>query len=83
MAKQAFVRTKPHLNQNTVEHILLYDVHNPLYNSVMYAWINLFGDSELSIRLPSILAGFGSASATVPPRNPTAAIAKQAPEPTP
>lgn len=33
------------------------DVHNPLYNSFMYAWTGVFGDSEVSVRLPSVLAG--------------------------
>lgn len=33
------------------------DVHNPLYNSLMYLWTGIFGDSEVSVRLPSLLAG--------------------------
>lgn len=34
------------------------DVHNPLYNLVMFAWIRVVGDGELAVRAPSVLAGF-------------------------
>ena len=37
---------------------MLHDVHNPLYNAVMYGWIRSFGDSEVSIRMPSMIAGY-------------------------
>lgn len=32
------------------------DFHPPLYPVFMHYWINLFGDSEFSLRLPSLLA---------------------------
>src|ERR1700759_1486721 len=54
-------RTSGWLNADNLSRILWRDVHNPLYNAFMYLWIGVFGDSELSIRLPSLLAGFASA----------------------
>lgn len=44
------------LRPDNARNILLHDVHNPLYNAFMYLWIRLFGDSELAIRTPSLLA---------------------------
>lgn len=58
-----YCRTTLHLNAESVGRILRHDVHNPLYNAFMYAWTALFGDSELSIRLPSLLAAFASVAA--------------------
>lgn len=49
-------RTSVVLNRANLQEVLLNDVHNPLYNAFMYGWISLFGDSEISIRLPSLLA---------------------------
>src|SRR6478609_6680555 len=54
-------RTAGWLNADNVNAILWRDVHNPLYNALMYAWINAFGDSEISIRVPSLLMGLVSA----------------------
>jgi hypothetical protein len=51
-------RTFMVLRPQRLTEILLHDVHNPLYNALMYSWIRVFGDSELSIRAPSILAGY-------------------------
>jgi mannosyltransferase len=53
-------RTGAVLNAANLRQILLHDVHNPAYNALMYLWISLFGDSELSIRAPSLIAGLGS-----------------------
>ena len=39
---------------------LLRDIHPPLYSIFMFSWIRLFGDSELSIRLPSLVFGLVS-----------------------
>jgi len=33
------------------------DRHPPFYQAFMFAWIRLFGDSELSVRMPSFLCG--------------------------
>jgi hypothetical protein len=38
-------------------HQVLYDAHPPTYVGFMYVWIRLFGDSELSVRMPSLLGG--------------------------
>ena len=38
-------------------HQLLYDVHPPAYVGSMYLWIKLFGDSEIAIRMPALIAG--------------------------
>ena len=36
------------------------DIHPPSYYFFLYGWNNLFGDSELSIRLPPLLCGLAS-----------------------
>jgi uncharacterized membrane protein len=41
-----------------IKDLLLHDVHNPLYNALMYVWIRVFGDSEVCIRIPSLMAGY-------------------------
>jgi hypothetical protein len=51
-------RTFVVLREDGIKDLLLHDVHNPLYNACMYGWIRVFGDSEVSIRLPSLLAGY-------------------------
>jgi hypothetical protein len=52
-----FWRTKLYLNEQTLHARLFRDVHNPLYNACMYLWINVFGDGEVSIRIPSLALG--------------------------
>ncbi|MFO0856035.1 MAG: glycosyltransferase family 39 protein [Phycisphaerales bacterium] len=52
-------RTFVVLNPASIRDLLLHDVHNPLYNAFMYGWIRVFGDSEPSIRVPTLLAGAG------------------------
>ena len=54
-------RTTSRLNADLAFATLFRDVHNFLYNAFMYGWIRLFGQSEVSIRLPSMLAGVGAA----------------------
>lgn len=54
-AFRTFVVMKP----DVIRSLLLHDVHNPLYNAFMYGWIHVFGDSEVSIRVPTLLAGTG------------------------
>jgi hypothetical protein len=51
-------RTFVVLRPDGIKNLLLHDVHNPFYNALMYAWIRLFGDSEVSIRTPSLIAGY-------------------------
>ncbi len=36
------------------------DVHPPLYASLLWAWIRVAGDSEVAVRLPSLLCGLAS-----------------------
>ena len=50
-------RTFVVMQPGSIGHLLWHDVHNPLYNALMYGWIRVFGDSEVSIRTPSMLAG--------------------------
>lgn len=52
-----FWRTKLYLNEKTLHDRLFRDVHNPLYNACMYVWISVFGDGEVSIRIPSLALG--------------------------
>jgi uncharacterized membrane protein len=54
-------RTQLMLQKKSLSKLLFHDVHNFLYNVMMYLWINVFGDSELSIRIPSLLLGYASA----------------------
>ena len=42
------------LSGESARHLILRDVHNPLYNLMMYAWIRVIGDSEVAIRIPSL-----------------------------
>lgn len=51
-------RTSARLNPNHAFDALIRDVHNPLYNGFMYLWIRVAGESEWSLRLPSLLAGY-------------------------
>lgn len=39
---------------------VLGDVHPPVYSLLMFGWISLFGDSEISIRLPPLILGIAS-----------------------
>jgi Dolichyl-phosphate-mannose-protein mannosyltransferase len=36
------------------------DVHPPLYSTLMFVWIRVFGDSEVSIRIPPLIFGLAS-----------------------
>ena len=38
-------------------YLALYDSHPPFYQILMFLWIRLFGDSELSIRIPPLIFG--------------------------
>lgn len=40
--------------------VLWKDVHPPAYSLTLMAWTDLFGDSEIAVRLPSFLCGLGS-----------------------
>lgn len=40
--------------------LILDDWHPPFYQIFMFVWIRLFGDSELSVRMPSLLPGMSS-----------------------
>jgi len=58
-----YCRTKAHLNAESLWRILGHDVHNPLYNAFMFGWTTVLGDSEVSIRVPSLVAGMSSLAA--------------------
>ena len=36
------------------------DFNPPLFHVVLYFWVKLFGDSEIALRLPSVLSGLGT-----------------------
>ncbi|MBP1686800.1 MAG: rane protein-like protein [Deltaproteobacteria bacterium] len=40
--------------------VLTQDLHPPLYASILWLWIHVFGDSEVAVRLPSLLCGVAS-----------------------
>ncbi|MBN1831454.1 MAG: glycosyltransferase [Deltaproteobacteria bacterium] len=52
--------TSSFLNARTISHILFNDVHPPLYPLIIFGWINVFGDSEMAVRTPSLLFGLCS-----------------------
>jgi len=39
---------------------MVYETHPPLYQSILYYWIRLFGDSDYIVRVPSIIFGVSS-----------------------
>ncbi|MGI9321744.1 MAG: glycosyltransferase family 39 protein, partial [Thiogranum sp.] len=43
-----------------LDQVLWKDVHPPAYTLTLLAWTDLFGDSELSVRMPSLLCGLAS-----------------------
>lgn len=49
--------------QNSLSHIFLEirgDFHPPLYYFLMNFWVRIFGSSEVSLRMPSVLFGVGT-----------------------
>jgi len=53
--------TKAAFEQPDILYFLLWqDVHPPFYTMVLVAWTSIFGDSEIAVRLPSLLCGLGS-----------------------
>jgi 4-amino-4-deoxy-L-arabinose transferase-like glycosyltransferase len=55
-----YCRTDAVLRSGRLWELLLHDVHNPMYNAFMWAWTGVFGDSDVSIRVPSLVAGYAS-----------------------
>jgi len=52
--------TAPALNGESLRWVLTQDVHPPLYASILWLWIHVFGDTEVAVRLPSVLCGITS-----------------------
>jgi len=52
------------LNAENIKAVLFNDVHPPLYPLLMRGWIEIFGDSELSIRIPPLIFGMISLGVT-------------------
>ncbi len=48
------------LEGDSLGRVLFHDVHPPLYPALMKGWIELFGDREVPVRLPSLLFGLAS-----------------------
>ncbi|MBM3790570.1 MAG: phospholipid carrier-dependent glycosyltransferase, partial [Acidobacteria bacterium] len=54
------VYTSAFLQSESLSKILFRDVHPPLYPLILRAVIDVFGDGEVAVRLPSLLFGIGS-----------------------
>src|SRR5262249_28752567 len=48
-----------------LRYTLFHDIHPPLYQLILWGWISILGDSEVSVRLPAFLCGLGSIAVTV------------------
>jgi 4-amino-4-deoxy-L-arabinose transferase-like glycosyltransferase len=48
------------LSGESARWVLTQDLHPPLYASILWLWIHVFGDSEVAVRLPSVLCGVTS-----------------------
>jgi dolichyl-phosphate-mannose-protein mannosyltransferase len=47
-------------NLRSLAFTVLYDVHPPFYSILMFLWIKVFGDSELSVRILPLMFGLAS-----------------------
>ncbi|MGE0126714.1 MAG: glycosyltransferase family 39 protein [Blastocatellales bacterium] len=47
-------------NLKALQNVILEDLHPPFYQVFMFGWTQLFGDSELSVRMPPLLFGLAS-----------------------
>ena len=54
------VYTSVGLGPGSLDRVLFRDVHPPLYALIMLGWTRLFGDSEIAVRVPSLLFGMAS-----------------------
>ncbi len=43
-----------------IQNLIIHDSHPPGYQTFLYWWMQLFGSSDIAIRLPSALAGIGA-----------------------
>jgi uncharacterized membrane protein len=48
------------LSGESLRFVLTEEVHPPLYAAILWTWIHLAGDSEVAVRLPSLLFGLVS-----------------------
>ncbi len=48
----------------SLAYVAINDVHPPFYSMFMFVWIRIFGDSEIAVRMPSLLFGIGSIGLT-------------------
>lgn len=57
-------RTHAGLAGDSWRFVLFHDTHPPLFALILWGWITVFGDSEISVRVPSLLCGLGSVAIT-------------------
>jgi uncharacterized membrane protein len=48
------------LGAGKIDRLLFRDVHPPLYPLIMLAWVHLFGDATVTVRIPSMIFGLTS-----------------------
>lgn len=49
--------------QAMIRNLIYKDSHPPGYQTMLYFWMRLFGDSDVSVRMPSVLAGVAAVAA--------------------
>jgi 4-amino-4-deoxy-L-arabinose transferase-like glycosyltransferase len=57
-------RTHLGLTGDSLWFVLFHDVHPPLFALLLWGWIHVFGDGEVSVRVPSLLCGLASVAVT-------------------
>jgi len=57
-------RTHVSFAGDSLRFVLFHSTHPPLFALILWGWSTVFGDSEISVRVPSLLCGVGSVAVT-------------------
>jgi 4-amino-4-deoxy-L-arabinose transferase-like glycosyltransferase len=57
-------RTRVALAGDSLWFVLFHSTHPPLFALILWGWINVFGDSEIAVRVPSLLCGLAALAVT-------------------